>query len=92
MANDEVEEDRLFQEAVGAYLAHQGLDAPGETPRPDREMSHVRLGADRAVALRSREGAPLGTVVWYDDSTAVFEPPTKVTVVDHFNGLRPTKA
>jgi hypothetical protein len=92
MATDNLDEEHLFQEAVRAYLEHQGDEGSLDAQKPDREMSLVRVGADRAVALRNRDGAPLGTVVWYDASTPVFEPPTKVTVVDHFSALRPSKA
>jgi hypothetical protein len=91
MSDDgEMGEDRLWLEAVKAYNSHHTSRDPG-APQPDRAASRIFTGPEATVTLRSAAGLPLGTVSWYGQTSAAFEPPTRVTVVDHFQGLRPKK-
>ena len=78
----------LYEDAVKSYLLYQsgGTTAPR---LPDPTKSVVTAGPDRTVILRDSDGAPLGTVTWFGESDATFEPPTKITLVDLFQGLRP---
>jgi hypothetical protein len=81
---DETRRAELFEEAVRTYL----VDAANAASVPDRATSIVSLGDEPRVALRDSAGLPLGTVTWERGVGAVFEPPTRVTVVDHVRGLR----
>jgi hypothetical protein len=93
MIEDKRKRDQLYADALRAYLEHRGGDGGSDPLEPDPDTSRITLptiAMEATVALRTRDGVPLGTVSWFGDSVA-FEPPTKVTVVDHFHGLRATK-
>lgn len=89
MVDDDSERARLFADAVRIYLEHWRPESLASALQPDLAMSAFMHGP--SVALRTREGVPIGTVAWEGGQTATFEPPTKVTVVDHFESLRPTR-
>ncbi len=90
MSDDEATRDRLFEEAVRTYREHYAMDEAELELRPDRYMSRIVTGAEATVVLMDADGVPLGSVVWIGD-VRTFEPPTRITVVDHFQGLRPPK-
>jgi hypothetical protein len=90
MADEQVpKEAEVWEEAVKAYAAHHA--GQPDIAEPDPTASKVILGAESIVILRTVDGLPLGQVSWYAGGEAIFEPPTKVTVVEHFQGLRPKK-
>jgi len=92
MVDDEdARKDRLFEDAVRAFHAHYAMDETGRARQPDRQSSRIQIGAEPTVVLMDPKGVPLGTVIWSADSQATFEPPTRITVVDHFQGLRPKR-
>jgi hypothetical protein len=80
-------EDEAFDEATRVYKLEHANDPVASARVADRERSIVKLGSAPAVTLRDANGVPLGTVVWYGDASPAFDPPTKVTVVDHFQSL-----
>ena len=89
--SDEAQQ-RLYEDAVKSYLEHRAAgEVAGEARMPDRAKSLVKSGPDPSVILRDHGGTPLGSVAWFSGSEAVFEPPTKITLVDLFHGLRPKK-
>ena len=82
-------EDEAFTQALATYQEMNAGEPRGETRQPDRMKSIITVDpAGPTVILRDASGVPLGTVVWYGESNATFEPPTKLTVVDHFHSLR----
>ncbi len=82
--------DELFAAAVEVYRGHYAMDAAAGAREPDRARTRFVVGKDPTVVLVDTNGVPLGTITWFE-ARAAFEPPTKITVVDHFQGFRPTK-
>lgn len=83
-------EDEAFEQAVAVYLREHADDSSGAVRVADRATSIVKLGGAPSVTLRDSNGVPLGTIAWYG-AGAAFEPPTRVTVVDHFQSFRAKK-
>jgi hypothetical protein len=81
-------EDEAFEEAVKVYLSYHANDEGAALRTADRERSIIKLSINPQVTLRDSLGVPLGTIAWYTDSGPAFEPPTRVTVVDHFQTLK----
>jgi hypothetical protein len=85
-------EDEAFERAVSTYLEQEAEGLTGGSRPPDRTRSIVIIAVGNAtVILRDTAGVPLGTVNWYGygEPEPTFEPPTRLTVVDHFQSLRP---
>jgi hypothetical protein len=87
---DAATKDALYEEAVRTFTEHYAGDAAARARTPDRNLSRFTLTKDPTVVLMDTKGVPLGTVTWADGRPS-FEPPTKITVVDHFQGFRPAK-
>jgi hypothetical protein len=88
--HEDARKDRLYEEAVRVYTDHYVMEPVAGARQADRRFSRIKAGDEPSVVLMDTNGVPLGTVVWFDGK-ATFEPPTRITVVDHFQGLRPDK-
>jgi hypothetical protein len=91
MADDEdLTKDAMFMEAVAVYTEHYAMDTAALARQPDRRLSRITTGREATVILMDTKGVPIGTVIWSVEGKPFFEPPTRITLVDHL-GLRPTK-
>jgi hypothetical protein len=86
-------DEEAFELAVTTYLQEESDGRGGDARRPDQSRSIVILALGvGTVILRDQAGVPLGTVSWsgYGVPLPAFEPPTKLTLVDHFQSLKPS--